>query len=91
MPSPMSNPTVRRAARDAAMRRISAQEEERTPERVEEELDAARKRVKELERELETSRQKELPEEERTEARLSPARIYSRLNARKRPTAPAGR
>lgn len=83
MLSPYSSRAFRYAARAAALRRISAKEEERTPERIEEELSAARDRVKTLERELADARKAKEPEEESAAARLSLGRIYGRMNARK--------
>lgn len=84
MPSPYGNRAFRQAARSDAMRRIVAQEEERTPEKIGSELSAARDRVKALERELAEAQKAENPDEEGAAARLSPIRIYNRWNARKR-------
>ncbi|UYG08390.1 hypothetical protein [Halomonas sp. M4R1S46] len=77
--SPYRSAAYRKAARAAAFSRIKA-EEERTPERIEEDLAAARQRVEELERELADAKHKD---EEPVEARLDINRIYARQNGRK--------
>lgn len=80
MPSPYRSKTFRQAARAAAHRRLGIHADERTPDKIEEDLAVARKHVEQLEEEL--SDALEASGDESTAARLNYGSIYARHNQR---------